>query len=92
MIVSFNVFEDYKQLAEKEGTGAALLFAFLMFSITFFLGGYCLQYVFQYWIGVVRDNPVVIPFFACGLAACFTKLSELYLTLFIVTWLVKLAN
>lgn len=84
--------EKYQEINDKAGAGIALAFLFGVLSLQFFLGGYMIQSVFQYWIGLVRDNPVTIPFFACGLAACFTHLSKAYLTLFIITWLVKLAS
>ncbi len=82
----------FNELNEKYGAGISLAFLFFAISIQFFIGGWCLQYSLQYWIGVVRDNPVVVPFAACGLAACITDLSKVYLTVFFLTWLVKLAN
>ena len=82
----------FKDLKEKNGMGLALLWLFLVLSAFFFLGGYCIQYTAEYWIGFTRDNPVVIPFAACGLVSCLTRHYKLYLTLFLMTWLVRIAN
>ena len=87
-----NTSQLYLAFKEKHGAGLALALIFVLFSIQFFVGGYMLQYSFQYWIGLVRDNPVLIPFGACGIAACVSYLNRIYLTLFFITWLVKLAN
>jgi hypothetical protein len=82
----------FEKLNKEMGAGIALAFIFAILSLQFFIGGWMLQYSFQYWIGLARDNPVVVPFAACGLAACISPLQKLYLTLFFITWLVRIAN
>jgi len=71
----------------KELTGCLALL--VVFVIGFFIGGYCIQYTLEYWIGYHKAEVVDVSFLMCGIIGVFLGWN-LGIVAALVTWVVSL--
>lgn len=79
---------DQAQEVAEVGCGCFSLIS--IFVLNLFLGGFCTQYVINFWAPKLVEHAVNAPFWSCALAGLF--FGEITIPAAILTWLLRICG
>ncbi len=60
---------------------------FIYFLLSFFIGGYCVNYTVEFWSSYIKGVEIVIPFLPCAIAGLV--ISPVVIPLTVITWILS---